>query len=80
MVDCVRVLFNKCVCVFCLGVIVCRRRVWCLFVLLGGVNVFVCFDCELLCAVAWCHVYVVLVRVRFRMCLRVLRVMYCVML
>ena len=51
----------------------CCCRVWSLFVLLGGFNVFVCFVCELLCAVVWCSLGVVIVCVRF-MCLRVLRV------
>ena len=45
--------------------------VLCLFVLLGGFNVFVCFVCELLCAVVWCNLVVVHVCVRV-MCLRVL--------
>ena len=45
----------------------------------GGFNVFVCFVCELSCAVVWCILCGVLACVRF-MCLRGLRVMYCVML
>ena len=50
--------------------------VLCLFVLLGGFNVFVCFVCELLCAVVWCNLIVVRVCVRV-MCLRVLCEVLC---
>ena len=71
---------NICVCVFCLGVFVCCCRVWCMFVLLGGVNVFECFECELLCAVVWCNLFVVRVCARCFICLRVLRVICCVVL
>ena len=50
--------------------------VWCLFVLLGGFKVFVCFVCELSRAVVWCRLVVVLVCVRV-VCLRVLRDVLC---
>ena len=76
MVDCVCVFQNKTQCLCVLGVIVCCCMVWYLFVLLRGVHVIVCFVCELLRAVAWCSLVVVLVCVRF-MCLCVLRDVLC---